>query len=329
MTAASRAKLPSNPHGVVLWEGASLLNGAPIVMVATGIDGGSTNVKTSGMTQVWVLCRDVPPGEARRSGADEAVCGTCPQRPFGGWGSCFVNVAWGPTQVWKAYGRGLYPKAKPSDLRLISQRPVRFGAYGDPLGAPIEVWRSVLPEKPRDATGYTHSWRASWADPYKHFLMASVETIQDALEARARGWRCFLVLPQGAPIPDGFRECPADRLMKEDAGACIRCGACNGTRGVGRPDIAIHAHGPSGRTFSPDRSRKPSVPLPERHRVYEAFVRMDRGLHTDMKAHCEARGESMKQWVAITVRARIEQERREGQTISRSQSLSCAGRGSG
>ena len=38
-------------NGVILYEGPSMLDGAPIVVIATGIRTGSTNVKTGAMIQ--------------------------------------------------------------------------------------------------------------------------------------------------------------------------------------------------------------------------------------------------------------------------------------
>jgi hypothetical protein len=68
-------------NGVVLWQGPSRLNGAPVVVIATGLRRPSTNVKTAGMVQVWILPLDRNPVAAQRSGHDRAVCGDCPLRP--------------------------------------------------------------------------------------------------------------------------------------------------------------------------------------------------------------------------------------------------------
>jgi len=61
--------------GVVLYRGPSAITGAPIVVVATGLDGAlSDNEKTGAMVQTYVL-PDVgqEPQEAIKSGADDSV----------------------------------------------------------------------------------------------------------------------------------------------------------------------------------------------------------------------------------------------------------------
>ena len=66
--------------GVVLYEGPSLLDGQPIVVIATGLARLSANPKTGDMVQTWVLCRDVDPFAAIHNGQDVSVCGDCPLR---------------------------------------------------------------------------------------------------------------------------------------------------------------------------------------------------------------------------------------------------------
>lgn len=70
------------PKGYVLWEGESRLTGNHIVAIITGM-GGSSNGKTGNMLQTWILCYDLPPGAARRSGQDADICGDCLFRMHG------------------------------------------------------------------------------------------------------------------------------------------------------------------------------------------------------------------------------------------------------
>ena len=63
------------PLGIVLYEGPSMLDGAPIVAIATGIKSRAGNVKTGDMVQVFILRQDMSPNEAQRKGTDGAVCG--------------------------------------------------------------------------------------------------------------------------------------------------------------------------------------------------------------------------------------------------------------
>src|SRR5215471_15345831 len=107
-------------RGVVLYDGASLLDGSPIVAIATGLDRPSTNPKTGTMIQTYILAREQTPLEALRSGSDRSVCGDCPFSSLanGGIATCYVNVAQGPQSVYRAYLRGAYPQLATSHLPL-------------------------------------------------------------------------------------------------------------------------------------------------------------------------------------------------------------------
>ena len=53
-----------NYNGVVLYDGPSLIDGAPIVAIATGLIWPSLNRKTGDMVHVWIMRADLPPVEA-------------------------------------------------------------------------------------------------------------------------------------------------------------------------------------------------------------------------------------------------------------------------
>src|SRR4029077_15915935 len=77
------------PQGVILYRGPSLLDGSPIVCVATGLCRRSKNPKTGKAVQTWVLADDGEnPVQAWQSGGDASVCGDCPHRGA----TCYVNV---------------------------------------------------------------------------------------------------------------------------------------------------------------------------------------------------------------------------------------------
>lgn len=63
---------------MILWEGKSPFDGAPIVLIATGYARPSKNTKTGALLQTWILRQDVAPHDAVASGADASVCGDCP-----------------------------------------------------------------------------------------------------------------------------------------------------------------------------------------------------------------------------------------------------------
>src|SRR5271154_1354735 len=104
------------PNGVILYQGPSLIDGAPIVAIA--IAGKSSNRKTGNMVQTYILRSDLEPTAAIKQGLDVSICGDCRHRGDGtGKGrTCYVNVGQGPLGVYRAFKRGRYPKIR--DLHL-------------------------------------------------------------------------------------------------------------------------------------------------------------------------------------------------------------------
>lgn len=254
------------PTGFILYEGPSMLDGAPIVAIATGFGRPSSNRKTGDMVQTYILRRDIAPLDALRTGADASVCGDCKHRQGQG-GACYVNVGHGPRAVWDAYRRGRYPrtcngKARPTAAdhaeeraTLGEGRTVRLGTYGDPAAVPAWVWEA-LTARASGRTGYTHQW-ANRSLPMAHrealrsLLMASVDTPQEAEEARILGWRYFRVRGEGEALGRREAVCPAS----EEAGkrrTCATCLACDGaTPGrTERASMAIVVHGSLARRFA-------------------------------------------------------------------------------
>lgn len=232
------------PNGYILFEGPSELDGEPIVVIATGLKSKSSNRKTGGMVQTYILRQDVSPVEAVKSGQDSSICGDCPHRSAEGFTgrTCYVNVGQGALVVWKAYKRGSYPVAVTTeDWGNMCGRPIRFGTYGDPAAAPLWIWESLASGASK-ITGYTHQWRVCDPD-YAEYLMASADTPQDAAEAHSRGYRTFRV---GYHRDDyktpGEVLCPAS----EEAGkklTCEQCGYCNGNMTGTRGSVFIPIHG--------------------------------------------------------------------------------------
>lgn len=225
----------ARPLGITLYDGPSALDGAPIVVVATF---NSNNRKTGAMVQVWILRKDVSPVAAIQSGADASICGDCVHRSnVDGVRTCYVNVGQAPLAVWNAYRRGKYPTGTVADIPR--GRPVRLGAYGDPAAVPFDVFAGV--DNRKVWTGYSHQWRTC-DQRYRSLLMASADSVADAADAAAMGWRSFLVTPDGAPIPEQMIECPSETHGVQ----CATCGLCKGAA-IGAPSIAIGAHGPAKR----------------------------------------------------------------------------------
>lgn len=241
-------------RGAILYDGPSLLDGAPIVVIATGLRSKSTNSKTGAMVQTYILRSDVHPVEAVHSGADESICGVgenaCPLRPAiaeEGAARCYVNKGFGPAAVYRGYLRGIYPVATAADVvQWAKGRPIRFGTYGDPAAAPLEIWEGLAAVGKR--TGYSHQWRiAAGLSP---LAMASVGSSDEALLAQAMGWRTFRVRRADEALLPGEIVCPAS----EEGGRrtqCETCGLCSGKReNDRRANIAIIDHGPTARKVS-------------------------------------------------------------------------------
>lgn len=243
--------------GFEVWRGASWIDGAPIVMIATGIDAaGSENTKTGSMIQTWIIRRDIDPVAAVRAGADAAICGDCPHRGSDGFAgrSCYVNVGQAPQSVYRAWQRGAYPRFAPHRTALATfGRAVRLGAYGDPALVPASILRA-LTIGARLHTGYTHRWRDAAAGHARAYCMASCDSARDIRDALAAGWRAFHVGAQGDALAAGRAiVCPASAEHAARTGrrtTCDACGLCSGTTRAGHalgaavaPIITIAPHG--------------------------------------------------------------------------------------
>lgn len=224
--------------GIVFYRGPSVLDGKPIVAIATK---SSNNRKTGDMIQTWILRANVDPVRAVTAGLDSSICGSCyhrgsKDRPR----TCYVNVGQAPLAIYRAFKRGSY---EPGDLaglvESLDGKPVRMGAYGDPVAVPWHAWTGI--HTARKWTGYTHQWRRLEAAPFRGTCMASCDTIAEAADAAALGWRTFLVNPLDATPPEGI-ECPSARGVE-----CADCGLCAGNQRYQAPSIWIGAHGTAKR----------------------------------------------------------------------------------
>lgn len=228
-----------NRNGYILWEGPSPIDGAPIVCIATGFTDSSSNDKTGGMIQTWILRQDVAPHVGYKDGSNVSVCGGCHHFVQK---TCYVTWFQAPLSVWKCYKRGGY--AKLDTYSKFAGRPLRIGSGGDPFCVPVEVWQQAL-EYADTHTGYTAQWRRSAAEPYRAFLQASCHGMKDYLDATAHGWMPYLVVPAGTALPVGVNLCPAS----EEAGhktTCAACHACDGQTGA----YGITAHGARAGAFA-------------------------------------------------------------------------------
>ncbi len=236
------------PNGAILYQGPSLIDGKPIVAIATGIRGTSANAKTGAMVQTWILRADVSPVDAVKSGDDASICGDCKHRGNFKTRTCYVTVVQAPRSVWAAYQRGRYPAMSPDTVAtLTAGRSVRLGSYGDPAAVPSTVWTALLATA-RNHTGYTHAWKSDrvGAD-YRPFLMASVDSTAEYHAAIASGWRTFRVRAEWEPLEPREVVCPASAEANYRT-TCERCGLCAGADKVAK-SVAIIAHGTGARNF--------------------------------------------------------------------------------
>ena len=240
------AKKPSKPsntvRGFVMYEGASQIDGQPIVVVATLK---SSNVKTGNMVQTWILRQDLHPVESSAQGADVSICGNCPHRHNTG-GACYVNIGQAPAQVWKTYQRGGYPVFNSRDhAQYFIGRKVRLGSYGDPAAMPYEIAEQMV-NMSLGHTGYTHQAARKFFD--KRFLtlcQVSADTPKQALKFQAMGGKTFRVALEGDALMDGEIECLSD----SKGISCLDCGLCNGVK----QNIAITVHGSRSSRFKSKR----------------------------------------------------------------------------
>ena len=124
---------------------------------------------------------------------------------------------------------------------LLAGRMIRLGTYGDPAAAPREVWEKLVAHA-EGWTGYSHQYRVidrRWAQ----LVMASADTLAEADEAQALGYRTFRV---GMERNAGEVVCPASAEMAKKA-VCADCRACMGLAGKARASIVIAPHGTGAR----------------------------------------------------------------------------------
>lgn len=244
-------------NGFVLYRGPSMIDGQPIVVIATGLEDGGSNSKTGPMVQVYIIRADQNPLQAVQTGDDVSICGTCIHMgrivtdPKTGvrknvGRSCYVTLMHGPRVVWDAFQRGVYPEVTPAKARrLLARKRVRLGAYGDPGAVPIQIWQVAL-QQVDEMTGYTHRWRD--VPELADFCMASCESEVDRVLAKALGFRTYRVRPKGEPKAKGEGHCPAGAEMGK-AIQCAYCLLCGGHRSGGKADITIEAHGAGAKNF--------------------------------------------------------------------------------
>lgn len=224
-----RVKLP---RGFILYKGASVLDGQPIVVIAT-LE--TNNAKTGNMVQTWILREDVNPLTASKEKLDVSVCGMCPQRRSLG-GACYVTLHQAPRAVYQSYVKGNY---QVFDSEIHSQffagRSVRLGAYGDPAAVPVSVWEKVV-KLSKNHTGYTHQLgHKNFDKRIAQYCMISADTEKQALKAQKQGFKTFRVKTENMNKLENEITCLSD----SHGITCLDCGLCDGQRA----NVVIDVHG--------------------------------------------------------------------------------------
>jgi len=240
------------PSGFVIYRGPSLLDGAPIVCIATVK---SRNAKTGNMVQTWIMRADMSPVEASRNGSDESICGSCSHRgipTFAKKGaakdrSCYVTLHYAPLNIWKTWRRGRYPVATghAAIASVGKGRKVRLGAYGDMSAVPSYIVDSLLSDA-SGHTAYSHQSGnpASSYDPAHYMVSADSEAAARA--AWAMGARTFRVVAElSDAVKDKEIPCPSLRGLH-----CVACGLCDGAgKHPNAKSIVIPVHGAGAKYF--------------------------------------------------------------------------------
>jgi hypothetical protein len=223
-------------NSYILWKGASLIDGSPIVLILTGFVFATSNRKTGRLIQSWILQQDFVPTYAAKEGLDFGICGDCPLK-MSEIGSCYVNLL-PVNNIYRKYKAGTYQQLGKDEIEVLKRYryPIRLGSYGDPTSVPLKVWKPIILASVK-YTGYTHHWRKC-NSLWKQYLMASVQSKSEAQEAQNQGWRTFRIIAPDAPLSDNEILC---RNTEDDRIQCETCLLCNGSSS--KPNIADQVHG--------------------------------------------------------------------------------------
>jgi len=228
----------NNPTGYIVYEGASLLNGEPIVAIITLK---SVNEKTGDMVQLWILRSDMHPSVAKNEAKDDAICGNCIFRQSLG-GACYVTIHQAPAAVYRAYSKGNYPELE--DFSILEGRYIRFGAYGDPAAIPVSIL-TTLKRYAKNNTSYTHQWKDNKNnEALKQVSMASVDNLAEAQEAKEAGFRWFRVTNDLSTLRSDEIICPNTTKGTQ----CKDCNLCSGNATKAK-SIVIEVHGVGSKKF--------------------------------------------------------------------------------
>ena len=204
--------------------------------VITGFKSKSTNRKTGGMIQTYLLDKKTLTSEPKVFGAK---CSDCPMVS-----KCYVNHdKMSVRRTVKKLLNGEKTSYSFSTLEevlpLLKGERVRLGTYGDPSALPLQDMKKIC-ETSDGWTGYTHFFKEIDSD-YSKYLMASVESLSSELLAHALGYLTFRVLlkeDETLEVSKQSIQCLNITINRQ----CTDCLLCSGTSGRGKKSIYIEEH---------------------------------------------------------------------------------------
>ena len=223
-------------NSYIVWEGASLIDGSPIVLILTGFVNHTLNRKTGRLLQSWIIQQNLVPTDAAKKGLEKGICGDCPLK-LSQTGACFVNLL-PVNNIYRTYFAGNYPKLSANEIEILKRYrfPIRIGSYGDPTAVPFDVWEPIISASGR-YTGYTHQFHKC-DSRWKQYLMASVQSESEACIAQSQGWRTFRIIAPDTPLSENEILCSH---TQDDRIQCETCLLCDGASS--KPNIADRVHG--------------------------------------------------------------------------------------
>ena len=219
----------------IIWRGKSPFDGADIMAIISGLKKPSDNAKTGAMAQVSIILADTHPVEGYKSGADKAICGSCPLRLVGsdsGKRICYVNVGFAEASKFRAMMANSYIDMTPEEVGVIlNYRGIgcRFGSYGDPAMLPFEILDTIIRISGTKYTSYTHQWQEPFFDSrHLRYSMASVDHINtvETLSEIHPDARYYRLADNYENLANNEVKCPSDK----DKITCAKCGLCSGTK---------------------------------------------------------------------------------------------------
>ncbi len=254
----------SKARGYIIYNGPSLLDGKPIVVIALPH---SQNKKTGNMMQTYILRSDIDPVTANKTGEDYSICGHCPlkgtitENPKAKTAKnrgCYVIVWRDPLSVWKAFKNNRYTAiGEPALLRQLGQdKKIRVGSYGDPAAVPFTIWESLISQA-KLYNAYSHQSGIQTADFHPEAYMYSADSEAEARDAWAKGVRTFRTIDHvDEVITEEEILCPGSKEGGRVT-TCSNCGLCGGSS-VAAKNIAMVMHGSTKKYRSEKAVKMPS-----------------------------------------------------------------------